>query len=41
MQHFQDISQIGCIQFTKADVVRNPLITKIERIFDSLQDYKN
>ena len=41
MDHFSDIREIGCVQFNKLDVVRNPLITKIERIFDSLQDYKN
>jgi|TARA_R110002020_G_scaffold16114_1_gene57010 phosphate starvation-inducible PhoH-like protein len=37
MDHFADIEEIGCIQFTKDDVVRNPLIAKIERVFDSLQ----
>ena len=38
MDHFSDIEEIGCVQFTKADVVRNPLIAKIERVFDSLQN---
>lgn len=37
MDHFQDIEEIGCVQFNKDDVVRNPLIAKIERVFDSLQ----
>jgi len=37
MDHFADIEEIGCIQFTKLDVVRNPLVAKIERVFDSLQ----
>jgi phosphate starvation-inducible protein PhoH and related proteins len=37
MDHFQHIDEIGCIQFNKSDVVRNPLIAKIERVFDSLQ----
>jgi len=37
MDHFQDIEEIGCIQFNKSDVIRNPLIAKIERVFDSLQ----
>tara|TARA_R110000824_G_scaffold294113_1_gene482417 strand:- start:10136 stop:10879 length:744 start_codon:yes stop_codon:yes gene_type:complete len=37
MDHFMDIPEIGCVQFTKADVVRNPLVVKIERVFDSLQ----
>ena len=37
MEHFQDIDEIGCVQFNKSDVVRNPLIAKIERVFDSLQ----
>ena len=36
MDHFQDIDEIGCVQFNKADVVRNPLIAKIERVFDSI-----
>ena len=37
MDHFMDIDEIGCVQFNKSDVVRNPLIAKIERVFDSLQ----
>ena len=37
MDHFSDIEEIGCVQFTKSDVVRNPLVAKIERVFDSLQ----
>ena len=37
MGHFAHIEEIGCVQFTKADVVRNPLVAKIERVFDSLQ----
>ena len=40
MDHFQDIDEIGCVQFTKSDVVRNPLVAKIERVFDSLQKIK-
>jgi len=40
MDHFSDIEEIGCVQFTKSDVVRNPLIAKIERVFDSLQKNK-
>tara|TARA_R110002012_G_scaffold132917_1_gene285849 strand:+ start:491 stop:1234 length:744 start_codon:yes stop_codon:yes gene_type:complete len=40
MDHFQDIEEIGCVQFNKSDVVRNPLIAKIERVFDSLQKRK-
>ena len=36
MDNFQDIEEIGCVQFNKSDVVRNPLIAKIERVFDSL-----
>ena len=39
MDHFSDIEGIGCVQFTKSDVVRNPLIAKIERVFDSLQKH--
>jgi len=41
MEHFTSIEEIGCVQFTKSDVVRNPLIAKIERVFDSLQKKKN
>lgn len=37
MGHFSHIDEVACIQFTKEDVVRNPLIAKIERVFDSLQ----
>jgi phosphate starvation-inducible protein PhoH and related proteins len=37
MDHFSDIEEIGCVQFNKSDVIRNPLIAKIERVFDSLQ----
>ena len=37
MKHFDNIEEIGCVQLTKSDVVRNPLIAKIERVFDSLQ----
>ena len=37
MDHFQDMWEVGCVQFNKSDVVRNPLIAKIERVFDSLQ----
>jgi len=37
MEHFAHIEEIGCVQFNKSDVVRNPLIAKIERVFDSLQ----
>ena len=40
MDHFSDIEEIGCIQFNKSDVIRNPLIAKIERVFDSLQNKK-
>ena len=36
MDHFADIEEIGCVQFNKSDVVRNPLVAKIERVFDSL-----
>jgi len=38
MDHFSDIEEIGCVQFNKSDVIRNPLIAKIERVFDSLQN---
>ena len=38
MDHFAHIEEIGCVQFNKSDVVRNPLVAKIERVFDSLQN---
>ena len=37
MEHFKELDEVGCIQFNKSDVVRNPLIAKIERVFDNLQ----
>ena len=37
MDHFAHIEEIGCVQFNKSDVVRNPLVAKIEKVFDSLQ----
>ena len=37
MENFKNIEEIGCVQLTSDDVVRNPLITKIEKVFDSLQ----
>jgi len=40
MNHFSNIDEIGCVQFNKSDVIRNPLIAKIERVFDSLQNNK-
>ena len=40
MEHFTKLEEIGCVQFTKSDVVRNPLVAKIERVFDSLQKTK-
>ena len=36
MENFKNIEEIGCVQLTSDDVVRNPLITKIEKVFDSL-----
>ena len=41
MAHFDDVEEIGCIQFTKSDVVRNPLVAKIERIFDSISPQRS
>jgi phosphate starvation-inducible protein PhoH and related proteins len=40
MEHFSHIEEIGCVQLNKSDVVRNPLIAKIEMVFDSLQKTK-
>jgi len=36
INHFSDIDEIGAIQFSENDIVRNPLIRKIEKVFDSI-----
>lgn len=36
IDHFTELEEINLVQFNKNDVVRNPLIAKIERVFDSL-----
>lgn len=36
IDHFTELEGINLVQFNKNDVVRNPLIAKIERVFDSL-----
>lgn len=34
MNYFKDVDEIGITEFHKEDIVRNPLIIKIEEIFD-------
>jgi phosphate starvation-inducible PhoH-like protein len=38
VDHFKHIQEIGICEFDKNDVVRNPLIIKIEETFDDLED---
>lgn len=34
LNYFKDVSEIGIVEFRKEDIVRNPLIIKIEEIFE-------
>jgi phosphate starvation-inducible PhoH-like protein len=34
MHYFKDLEEIGIVEFLREDIVRNPLIIKIETIFD-------
>ena len=34
IHYFQDVEEIGVVEFLREDIVRNPLIIKIETIFD-------
>jgi phosphate starvation-inducible PhoH-like protein len=34
MRYFKDVSEIGVMEFHREDIVRHPLIIKIEEIFD-------
>lgn len=38
VNHFSHISEIGTCEFTKEDIVRNPIIKLIEETFDSLEE---
>lgn len=35
IKNFKDIEDVGTIRFTKSDIVRNPLIERIEEVFDN------
>lgn len=38
MQKFSELEEFGCISFSDEDIVRNPLIKKIEEVFKSLSE---
>jgi phosphate starvation-inducible PhoH-like protein len=38
---FADVSDIGVVEFERADIVRNPLIIKIDEIFDIEEEKGN
>jgi phosphate starvation-inducible PhoH-like protein len=40
MEQFEHLDEIGTIELTEEDVVRNPLIKKIEAIFNNLENAK-
>jgi phosphate starvation-inducible PhoH-like protein len=37
MEKFSKIDEFGCIALSDEDIVRNPLIKKIEQVFNELQ----
>lgn len=37
MEHFTQISEIGMVQLGKEDIVRHPIIKKLEEIFDKIE----
>lgn len=40
IDNFSDLDDVGVIEFTKEDIVRHPLITKFEEIFEDKLDKK-
>lgn len=40
MEQFEHLDEIGTIELTEEDVVRNPLIKKIEAVFNNLENAK-
>jgi phosphate starvation-inducible protein PhoH len=38
MDRFSKIEEFGCMNFSDDDIVRNPLIKKIEEIFRSISE---
>jgi phosphate starvation-inducible protein PhoH len=37
MEKFSKVEEFGCIALSDEDIVRNPLIKKIEQVFNELQ----
>ncbi len=40
LTHFRNVDRIGIIEFDKEDIIRHPLIKKIEEIFDKVEENK-
>ena len=40
MSKFSEIPEFGCLQFSDDDIVRNPLIKKIEKVFTDIAETK-
>ena len=38
MEKFSKVEEFGCMTFSDEDIVRNPLIKKIEEVFKSLAE---
>jgi phosphate starvation-inducible PhoH-like protein len=38
IEHFNSIEEIGIVQLDKSDIVRHPIIQKIEEIFDQIEE---
>ena len=38
IEHFTNIPEIGIVRLGKEDIVRHPIIKKIEEIFDKIED---
>lgn len=38
IEHFGEVEEIGIVQLGKSDIVRHPIIQKIEDIFDKIED---
>jgi phosphate starvation-inducible protein PhoH len=41
MERFSKIEEFGCMTFSDEDIVRNPLIKKIEDVFKSIAETPN
>jgi phosphate starvation-inducible PhoH-like protein len=37
IEYFGEIPEIGCVQLGKEDIVRHPIIKKLEEIFDRIE----